>query len=69
MNTGGTTRGGFTVTLVRADHSAGFVATGIVLPLGSANSVIVKAQGEPTVYHMGDTDIFGDMGLIAEIHR
>src|SRR3712207_7890033 len=38
-------------------------------PLGSANGIIVKASGEPTVYHMGDTDIFSDMGLIAEIHQ
>jgi L-ascorbate metabolism protein UlaG (beta-lactamase superfamily) len=57
------------VTLVRADHSAGFLETGIAFPLGNANGVIVKAPGEPTVYHMGDTDIFGDMGLIAEIHQ
>jgi L-ascorbate metabolism protein UlaG (beta-lactamase superfamily) len=70
MNTGGTTdQGGFTVTLVRADHSAGFVEPGVAVQLGSANGVIVKAPGEPTVYHMGDTDIFGDMGLIAEIHQ
>jgi L-ascorbate metabolism protein UlaG (beta-lactamase superfamily) len=70
MNTGGTTvQGGFTVTLVPADHSAGFVETGVAVPLGNANGVIVKAPGEPTVYHMGDTDIFGDMGLIAEIHQ
>jgi L-ascorbate metabolism protein UlaG (beta-lactamase superfamily) len=70
MNTGGTTdQGGFSVTLVRADHSAGLVETGVNFPLGSANGIIVKAPGEPTVYHMGDTDIFGDMGLIAEIHQ
>ena len=70
MNTGGTTdQDGFTVTLVRADHSAGLVETGVAFPLGSANGVVVKAPGEPTVYHMGDTDIFGDMGLIAEVHR
>jgi L-ascorbate metabolism protein UlaG (beta-lactamase superfamily) len=70
MNTGGTTdQGGFTVTLVRADHSAGLVETGVAFPLGSANGVVVKAPGEPTVYHMGDTDIFGDMSLIAEIHQ
>jgi L-ascorbate metabolism protein UlaG (beta-lactamase superfamily) len=70
MNTGGTTdQGGFTVTLVRADHSAGLVEMGVNFPLGSANGVIVKAAGEPTVYHMGDTDIFGDMALIAEIHQ
>lgn len=70
MNTGGTTdQGGFTVTLVHADHSAGLGEMGVNVPLGSANGVIVKAPGEPTVYHMGDTDIFGDMALIAEIHR
>jgi L-ascorbate metabolism protein UlaG (beta-lactamase superfamily) len=70
MNTGGTTdQDGFTVTLVRADHSAGLVEMGVNYPLGSANGIIVKAPGEPTVYHMGDTDIFGDMGLIAEIHQ
>ncbi len=28
----------------------------------------MKAVGEPTVYHMGDTDIFSDMALIAELH-
>jgi L-ascorbate metabolism protein UlaG (beta-lactamase superfamily) len=70
MNTGGTTdQGGFTVTLVRADHSAGMVEAGVAFPLGNPNGAIVKAPGEPTVYHMGDTDIFGDMALIAEIHR
>ncbi len=69
MNTGGTTdQGGFSVTLVRADHSAALVEMDVNVPVGSANGVIVKAPGEPTVYHMGDTDIFGDMGLIAEIH-
>jgi L-ascorbate metabolism protein UlaG (beta-lactamase superfamily) len=70
MNTGGTTdQGGFTVTLVRADHSSGLVEMDVNFPLGSANGIVVKAPGEPTIYHMGDTDIFGDMALIAEIHK
>ncbi len=69
MNTGGTVDlGGFTVSLVRAEHSAGMVEAGVTFPLGNANGVVVKAPGEPTVHHMGDTDIFGDMALIAEIH-
>ncbi len=69
MNTGGTVDfDGFTVSLVRADHSAGMVEAGVNFPLGNANGVVVKAPGEPTVYNMGDTDIFGDMALIAEIH-
>jgi hypothetical protein len=36
--------------------------------LGNPCGVVIKASGEPTVYHMGDTDIFSGMGLIAEIH-
>jgi L-ascorbate metabolism protein UlaG (beta-lactamase superfamily) len=70
MNTGGTTdQGGFTVTLVRADHSSGDIKDGMPIYLGNPCGVVVKAAGEPTVYHMGDTDIFSDMGLIAEIHQ
>jgi len=69
MNTGGTTdQDGFTVTLVRADHSSGDIKDGMPIYLGNPCGAIIKAAGEPTVYHMGDTDIFSDMGLIAEIH-
>jgi L-ascorbate metabolism protein UlaG (beta-lactamase superfamily) len=70
MNTGGTAdQGGFTVSLVRADHSSGDITGGMPIYLGNPCGVIIKAAGEPTVYHMGDTDIFSDMGLIAEIHQ
>jgi len=70
MNTGGTTDlGGFTMTLVRADHSSGDMVDGTPIYLGNPCGAIVKAKGEPTVYHMGDTDIFSDMALIAEIHQ
>ena len=70
LNTGGSAdQGGFSVTLVRADHSAALAEMDINVPVGSANGIVVKAPGEPTVYHAGDTDIFGDMGLVAEIHR
>jgi L-ascorbate metabolism protein UlaG (beta-lactamase superfamily) len=70
MNTGGTIdAGGFEVSLVRADHSAGMSEAGVTVPLGSPNGIIVRAPGEPVVYHMGDTDIFGDMALIAEIYE
>jgi len=69
MNTGGTTeQGGFTVTMVRADHSSGDIKDGMPIYLGNPCGIIVKAKGEPTVYHMGDTDIFSDMGLINEIY-
>ena len=70
MNTGGTTDlGGFTVTLVRADHSSGDMMGSTPIYLGNPCGAIIKAKGEPSVYHMGDTDIFSDMALIAEIHQ
>jgi L-ascorbate metabolism protein UlaG (beta-lactamase superfamily) len=70
MNTGGTVHlDGFAVTMVRADHSSGMIVDGASVYLGNANGLIVKAPGEPTLWHMGDTDIFSDMALIAELHQ
>ena len=69
MNTGGTTDlGGFSVTMVRADHSSGDIVDGMPIYLGNPCGAIIKAKGEPTVWHLGDTDIFSDMALLAEIH-
>lgn len=69
MNTGGSIDlGPFSVALVRADHSAGMGEGGVNVPVGNANGAIVKARGEKTLWHMGDTDIFSDMALISEIH-
>jgi len=68
MNTGGSLDlGGFTVTMVRADHSSGGPGSPSEY-LGNPTGLIVKAPGEPTVWHMGDTDIFSDMALMCEIH-
>ncbi|HSI38936.1 MAG TPA: metal-dependent hydrolase [Xanthobacteraceae bacterium] len=70
MGLGGTTQqDGFTVSLVRADHASGDLVGGQAIYLGNPGGVIVKAPGEPTVWHMGDTDIFSDMALLAEIHQ
>jgi L-ascorbate metabolism protein UlaG (beta-lactamase superfamily) len=55
--------------LVRADHSSGDIVNGTSIYLGNRRGAIIKAPGEPTIYHMGDTDIFSDMALIAEIHQ
>jgi L-ascorbate metabolism protein UlaG (beta-lactamase superfamily) len=69
MNTGGaTSQGEFTVTLVRADHSSGDMQDGVPVYLGNPCGAVIQAAGEPTVYHMGDTDIFSDMALINELY-
>ncbi len=70
MNTGGTTdQGGFTVTMTRADHTTTMIDGDVFTPLGNPNGLVVKAPGEPTIYHMGDTDVFGDMAILQELHR
>jgi L-ascorbate metabolism protein UlaG (beta-lactamase superfamily) len=68
-NTGGTLDcGDFTVSFVRADHSSSTMVDGEFKYLGNPLGVIVKADGR-TLYHMGDTDIFSDMGLINELYQ
>jgi L-ascorbate metabolism protein UlaG (beta-lactamase superfamily) len=69
MNMGGTLdQDGFSVSMVRADHSSSHNNNGTAVYLGNPGGIIVKAKGEPTIYHMGDTDIFSDMALINEIY-
>jgi L-ascorbate metabolism protein UlaG (beta-lactamase superfamily) len=69
MNSGGTTdQGGLAVTFVRADHSATVIEGDAFIPMGNPNGIVIAAAGEPVVYHMGDTDVFGDMALIQEFH-
>lgn len=66
MNTGGAVRTkDFTLTLVNALHSSS--ANDIYL--GNPNGIIVKPARGPVVYHMGDTDMFAGMELIAEFHK
>jgi L-ascorbate metabolism protein UlaG (beta-lactamase superfamily) len=71
MNKGGTLDvAGIEVTMVRAEHSAGgpVVGPGAVY-LGEPVGFVVGVAGGPRVYHAGDTDVFGDMALIGELHR
>jgi L-ascorbate metabolism protein UlaG (beta-lactamase superfamily) len=70
MNSGGTTeQGGFQVTMVRADHSSTMIDGEVFTPLGNPHGLIIAAPGEPSIYHMGDTDLFMEMELIQELHR
>ena len=69
-NHGGTLDcGGFTVSFVNALHSSSGSADGKPVYLGNPLGLIVKAEGQPVLYHLGDTDIFGDMALINEIYE
>ena len=70
MNSGGTVdEGPFQVSLTVAHHSSGSIdQNGVVHSLGNPHGVIIRAPGERTLYHAGDTDIFSDMALIDEIY-
>jgi len=70
MNLGGSLEVlGLTVTMVRADHSSSLVDGGQIVYGGPASGYIVKLSGGFTFYHAGDTALFSDMQLIAELYR
>lgn len=70
-NHGGTVPCGvFTTTLVNALHSSAVTGEGgRSIYLGNPCGLVLHLPGDRTLYHMGDTDIFGDMALIGELHR
>lgn len=61
----------FDVAFVPAWHSSSTIIDGQPVYLGNPAGIVVHPKAEPdnVLYHMGDTDIFSDMGLIAEIHK
>ncbi|HUK30724.1 MAG TPA: metal-dependent hydrolase [Candidatus Acidoferrum sp.] len=70
MNKGGTVKAGDAeVTMVNAEHSSSIENDGRLIYGGEPAGYIVKLPGGFTVYHAGDTCVFGDMKLIAEIYK
>lgn len=70
MNKGGTQKiGGIEVTMVHADHSCGILDEGRMLYGGEAAGYVVTFENGYRVYHAGDTNVFSDMRLIAELYR
>jgi L-ascorbate metabolism protein UlaG (beta-lactamase superfamily) len=71
MNKGGTVEvAGLRVTMTRAEHSAGDwnAAAETTLYLGEPAGFVVELENGFRVYHAGDTTVFGDMRLIAELY-
>lgn len=71
MNKGGSQKlNDVGVTLVNAFHSSGVLeADGSVIYGGEAAGFVVEFENGFRIYHAGDTCVFGDMKLIAEIYR
>lgn len=72
MNKGGTVEvGGVRVSMVRAEHSAGdwLAEDGVPLYLGEPAGFVIELENGRSLYHAGDTALFGDMRLVGEMHR
>ena len=69
MNKGGTiTVQGLRITMTDARHSSSFDDHGVHY-LGEAAGFVVKLENGQTIYYAGDTCLFGDMKIIAELYQ
>lgn len=69
MGKGGTqTVDDVSVTLVNAFHSNSIADDGKLIYGGEPGGYVVRLPGGLTLYHAGDTTLFGDMRLIGELY-
>jgi L-ascorbate metabolism protein UlaG (beta-lactamase superfamily) len=69
MNKGGTQKvGELEVTMVNAIHSCGIQDGDKIIYGGEASGFVIRLSGGFSVYHAGDTAVFGDMKLIGELY-
>jgi len=69
-NKGGAQKvGDFEVTMTNAFHSSSIDDGGHRLYGGEPAGFIIRLPGGFSVYHAGDTCVFGDMKLIAELYK
>ena len=69
-NKGGTVDyDGIKVTYVHAEHSCGIKDGDHVVYGGEPCGFVIEFENGFTVYFAGDTDVFGDMKLIGELHK
>jgi len=69
-NKGGTQKvDDFEVTMTNAFHSNSIDENGQRIYAGEAGGYIVRLPGGFTIYHAGDTCVFGDMKLIGEMYK
>ena len=70
MGKGGSQKvGEFDVTMTHAFHSNSIDDNGTRLYGGEPAGLVIRMPGGFTVYHAGDTALFGDMKLIGELYK
>jgi L-ascorbate metabolism protein UlaG (beta-lactamase superfamily) len=69
VNKGGTTQiGEIELTVVNAFHSSGITDGDKIIYGGEPCGYVVRLPGGLTIYHAGDTCVFGDMKIIADLY-
>jgi L-ascorbate metabolism protein UlaG (beta-lactamase superfamily) len=70
MNKGGTyTSQGIAITMVHALHSSSATEGDQIIYLGDPAGFVIRFENGFTLYHAGDTGVFGDMRIISEIYK
>ena len=70
MGVGGTvTAAGLEVSMVPAVHTSSVVENDTIMYLGVPTGFVVRMEDGRSFYFAGDTALFGDMRLIAEMHK
>jgi L-ascorbate metabolism protein UlaG (beta-lactamase superfamily) len=54
---------------VHAEHSCGISDGDKIVYGGNASGLVIEFENGYTIYFAGDTDVFGDMALIAELNQ
>ena len=57
------------IVMVHADHSSTIEEGGQKIDGGMAAGFVVQCENGVTLYHAGDTGVFGDMKLIADLYK
>src|SRR5439155_12851193 len=70
FNKGGTVEvEGIKFSMTHAEHSCGITDGDQVIYGGEAVGYVIEFENGFKIYFAGDTDVFGDMRLIGELHR
>jgi L-ascorbate metabolism protein UlaG (beta-lactamase superfamily) len=70
MNLGGCLEAaGLSIVMVPAWHSSSIEEDGRVVQMGTPCGYVIRFEDQRTVYFAGDTAVFGDMRLIAELYQ
>ncbi len=70
MGKGGSQKiGDFEITMTHAFHSNSIEENGVRHYGGEPAGYVIRTPGGFTVYHAGDTALFGDMKLIGELYK